>query len=256
MTRQSDPARTVRRGVARRGRVTVVYEADALSREHAHEFAAAAARGLRELERLTGLSGRPRLRLELHSSTRISSARGRTIRLPIYRVAARTAPYLHEIAHVLLPCPGAPAWFSEGLAGYLESTASERGAGYDSHLFTANGNAGVHSDSARWLADPRGQAVLPFVGTRGTPPGILADRHNIAAPFYVCSHSLVKFLADQVGLKLVIRLARSRRFAPEMRRLTGRPASAWRAAWLESLGAVAVPLNPPAAGTPSADTAP
>jgi len=220
-------------GLVRRGRVTVHYERASLSREDAGAFAALAARGLREIERLPGLRAAARPRFELHSATRISSARGGTIHLSTYRVASRTAPYLHELAHALLPCPHAPPWFSEGLACYLESVVSEAGAGYDSRLFTSGGNRGVDADAALWLADPRGRRVLPFIGTRGLPHGILADRHNVAAPFYVLSHSLVKFLAGQMEISALVRLARARRFAAALRRLTGRSAASWRAAWLE-----------------------
>ena len=255
MTRQNAEVPPARRSI-RRGPVTVVYEPASLRREEAHAFAALAARGVREMARLIGRRGPSCLRFELRAALRISSARGRTIVLPAYRVLTRSAPYLHEIAHVLLPCPHAPPWFGEGLAGYLESAVSEGGAGYDSHLFTPAGNSGVHADAAHWLADPRGEAVLPYVGTRGTPPGILSDRHNVAAPFYVFSHSLVKFLADQVGLPSVIRLARARKFAAAVRRATGKPATAWHAAWLDLLRAAPAPLNPPAAGTPAADRAP
>jgi len=248
-------ARSTDRAVFGHRRVTVNFEPGEISREEAAAFAALAARGVRELERLAGLSGRAPLRFELRGATLISYARGRTIRLPVHRVLARTAPYLHEIAHVLLPCSRAPAWFSEGLAGYLESAISERGAGYDSHLFTPAGNSGVHADAAHWLADPRGASVIPFVGTRGTPRGILADRQNVAAPFYVLSHSLVKFMADQSGLPPLVRLSRARSFPAAARRLTGKAVSAWRAEWLDALRRPAAPLSPPAGGTPGAGTA-
>jgi hypothetical protein len=151
-------------GLIRRGLVTVSYELAGLNRADAGAFAVLAARGVRALESLAGLRSPARLRFHLRTSIRISTARGRTIQLPAYRVVSRTAPYLHEIAHALLPCRHAPPWFSEGLACYLESVLSERGVGYDSHLFTPDGNRGVHADAARWLADPRGQNVLPFVG--------------------------------------------------------------------------------------------
>ncbi len=224
-----------RTGTVRRGRITVQYERATLRHEDARSFAALAAEGLRELERLAGRPARTRLRFELRAATRISTARGRTILLSTHRVASRSAPYLHEIAHTLLPCRYAPAWFSEGLACYLESHMSECGCGYDSRLFTEHGNRGVDADAARWLAEARGQKVLPYVGTRGTPPGIVADRHNVAAPFYVLSHSLMKFLADQAGLPAVIRLAGSRNFSPALRRVTGKSAPSWRSLWLDHL---------------------
>ncbi len=221
--------------IVRRGRITVAYECAALGREEARAFAALAAEGLRELERLAGLPARARLRFELRAATRISTARGRTIFLPTHRVISRSAPYLHEIAHAVLPCRYAPAWFSEGLACYLESALSERGSGYDSRLFTGDGNRGVDADAARWLADRRGQKVLPYVGARGTPPGIVADRHNVAAPFYVLSHSLVKFLADREGLASLIGLARTRNFSSALRRISGKSALSWRSLWLAQM---------------------
>ena len=221
--------------VIHRGRISVSYERATLPRDQASAFAALAARGVRAIELLAGLRAHTRLRFELRGATRISTARGRTILLSPYRVASRTAPYLHEIAHVLLPCPHAPPWFSEGLAAYLESLVAEQGAGYDSHLFTPDGNRGVDLDAARWLADPRGRKILPFIGTRGLPRGIAADRHNVAAPFYVLAHSLVKFLADQVGLPPLIRVSRARDFSLKLRRATRLSAPALRARWLESL---------------------
>jgi len=220
------------RGVIRSGRITVEFELSSLGRDAARAFAALATRGVREFEQYAGLRSRTRLRFVVCGGTHISTARARTILLPAYRVASRSAPYLHEIAHVLLPCRHAPPWFSEGLACYLESAVSERGGGYDSHLFSSDGNRGLDAHAARWLADPRGQRVLPFIGTRGLPPGIVADRHNVAAPFYVLSHSLVKYLADQVGIAALIRLARAQRFAAELRRVTEKSAAAWRSAWL------------------------
>jgi hypothetical protein len=219
----------------RRSRVTVCIQAGGLARHEAEEFAALVSRGIRDIERLLGRKSRARLRLEVSSEVNISAARGRTIRLPLHRVREGSAPYLHETVHALVPCPHVPEWFGEGLACYLECAVSELFGGYDSRLFTADGNRGVDADAARWLADPRGRAVLRFVGARGQPLEISRDRHNVAAPFYVLSHSLVKFLAEGVGIQTLVRLTRARRFAAELRRATGRTTGAWRANWLASL---------------------
>ena len=118
---------------------------------------------------------------------------------------------------------------------------SERGGGYDSHLFTPGGNPGVDADAARWLADPRGQIVLPFLGTRGIPAGISADRDNVATPFYVLAHSLVKFLAEQVGLSPVVRLARARHFVRQLHGIKGKSTAELREEWLDMLGNTARP---------------
>jgi hypothetical protein len=221
----------------RQERAELRYERAALSAEEAAEFVALAARGIRAVERLAGLGGHARLRFEVRSGGHISTARGRTILLAAHRVRTRTAPYLHEIVHALLPCRHAPEWFSEGMACYVESAVSECGGGYDSQLFTANGNRGVDADARRWLDEPRGRAVLPFVGRRGTPRDMVRDRHNVAAPFYVLSHSLVRFIAEQAGFDAVVRVARARGFAAELVRTTGKTGAAWRAAWLDRIAA-------------------
>src|SRR5262249_37333329 len=160
----------------------------ALTSQEAADFAALAERGIAAVERLAatsaaspGRAGRASLRFEIFTGDRISSARGRTIHLSAHRVRTRSAPYLHEIAHVLIPSMHAHEWFSEGLACYLESAVSENGEGYDSHLFSSGGNATIRNDARQWLAEPRGRAVLPNVGRRrGMPRRILEDRDNVA----------------------------------------------------------------------------
>ena len=223
----------------RSGRAELRYETAALTKEEAAEFAALAERGIAAVERLAATSAAPRgrhgrtpLRFEISTDGRISSARGRTIHLSAHRVRTRCAPYLHEIAHVLVPCTHAPEWFSEGLACYLESAVSESGAGYDSHLFSSGGNATIHEDARQWLAEPRGRAVLPYAGRRGMPRRILEDRQNVAAPFYALSHSLVKFLADHAGVATVIAIARATHFSREFKRLTGKSPATLRQDWL------------------------
>ena len=229
----AEPARDTIRG----GCITILYERKALNREDVRAFAELAERGLGAMERLAGCKNRGGLCFELGSSGAISSTHGRTIYLPAGRIAARTAPYLHEIVHVLLPCRRAPAWFSEGVACYFECLVSERGEGYDSHLFTANGNAGVDTEAARWLTDARGHAVLPYVGTRGTPRRILEDRQGVAAPFYVLSHSLVKYLAEGTSVPAVAQIARSREFAKAVRSQSGKKMAEWREQWLATVRA-------------------
>jgi len=242
MASRKDGLRPTR--LVRSGRAIVHYAPEALSRREAAAFALLAARGVREIARLVGRPARAAVRFELRSGAHISTARGRTIAISAFRVRARTAPYLHEIAHVLLPCPHAPEWFSEGLACYLESAAAEPAGGYDSRLFTSAGNPGVDDDARRWLAGPRGRRVLPFIGTRGMPNRIVADRENVAAPFYVLAHSLVKFLVEQVGVKAVARVARAREFALQLRRATGSTRAALRQQWLRRLAPPSAPARP------------
>ena len=217
-------------------RAELRYETLSLSPAQAREFTELAAQGLEAVESFLGLDRRGHMiRFEICDGLPLAAAYGRTIRLPAHRVRSGTAPYLHEIVHALLPCRHAPPWFTEGLACYVECAVAKRGGGYDSHLFTANGNSGVDADAARWLDGARGRAVLRFVGARGLPPRIVQDRRGVAAPFYVLSQSLVKFLAERAGVPALVRMARARRFGASLQRETGRSVQDWREEWLERL---------------------
>ena len=99
-----------------------------------------------------------------------------------------------------------PFWLSEGYASFVQSYVSEHAGGYDGQIFTRNGNAGVDRDAVRWLGNDRGRALLRYVGTELEEPD-LSDRTNAAAPFYVLSQSLVKFLVEQTGIKDIHQLA-------------------------------------------------
>jgi hypothetical protein len=61
------------------------------------------------------------------------------------------------------------------------TTVSNFAECYYSRIFTHRGNRGIDRDAARWLANDRGQAVLPFLGRHGEPPEIAYDRSNGAA---------------------------------------------------------------------------
>jgi hypothetical protein len=93
----------------------------------------------------------------------------------------------------------------EGLANYVEYVLAERLHVTPAHLFVKGSNATVDDEARTWLRDARGRAVLPFVGSRGRPDNLLADRENVAPPFYVLGHSFVKFLVERFGLDTVVR---------------------------------------------------
>ena len=82
--------------------------------------------------------------------------------------------------------------------------------------------------------------MLPFVGSHGVPEGLVADRQNVAAPFYVLGQSLIKYLVQHAGLAPIIRLYEehfdgTRSIEDDVKRITGKDLSQWRTEWLAAI---------------------
>ena len=232
-----------------RERTLVEYPAGALGGSEVEAFARLADDGVADVEALVS-PGLPewakrtgRIRFVVSDEIEISRTWGRTVVLPIGRVRNRSAPYLHETVHALVPARGDRTWLSEGLACYLESYVAENRRGYDAHVFTRAGDRGIHAAARRTLEGPAGKAVLPWVGAMGSPPNLEEDRAGVARPFYVLSHSLAKHVVETAGLAAVVRAlvaSDPRAFADE----TGHTDEVWRVLWLKALGASAPQAGP------------
>jgi hypothetical protein len=222
-------------------RAVVEYQAGELSAAEAEAFARLADQGVKDVASLlrAGLPERARrptkVRFVVSTREPISRTLDDVVYLPLERVRSRTAPYLHETVHALLPARGNRTWLSEGLACYLESHVSETLGGYDAHVFTRAGNRGIHAAARRTLSGERGRAVLPWVGGYGDPPGLEEDRVGVARPFYVLSHSLTKHLVDTVGLEAVVKALVSGR-NDSLESATTRAGEDWRREWLAVIG--------------------
>ena len=220
----------------------VEYRASELDSAAAQAFARLADDGVADVEALVspGLPAWARrrgpIRFVVSDDIDISRTWGRTVVLPLARVRARRAPYLHETVHALVPARGERTWLGEGLACYLESYVAETRRGYDAHVFTRAGDSGIHAEARRTLATPAGRAVLPWVGALGSPPRLEADRDGVARPYYVLCHSLTKHVVETAGLAPVVRALVASdpgAFAAQ----TERSEAAWRESWLAALGA-------------------
>lgn len=222
-------------------RAVVEYQPGELSADEAEAFADLADRGVSDVSGLlsAGLPewarGSSRVRFVVSSRVPISRTRDGVVYLPLERVRSRTAPYLHETVHALVPARGDRTWLSEGLACYLESHVSETLGGYDAHVFTRAGNRGIDAAARRTLAAENGRAVLPWVGGRGDPPRLEEDRAGVARPFYVLSQSLTKHLVESVGLEAVVRILVSGR-DDAFQSATRRSDADWRREWLARIG--------------------
>jgi hypothetical protein len=191
------------------------------------------------------------IRFVVSSRTPISRTYGRTVVLPLTRVRTRSAPYLHETVHALVPSRGDHVWLSEGLASYLESWVSENRGGYDAHVFSRAGDRGIHEAARRYMSSEQGRAVLSWVGGRGEPPLMEEDRSGVARPFYVLAQSLTKHIVDSATLASVVR-ALVGGGEDDLVRATGRTGEDWRRDWLRAIGAAPLAENPlmPAAPRP------
>jgi len=107
--------------------------------------------------------------------------------------------------------------------------------GYDGIIFARRGNRGIDRDSLRWLADKRGQAVLPFIGTVDEPPEIGEDRSNVAAPFYVMAQSLVKYMVENTDMEKLRGVMASSDFETDLKRLTGKSSLEWKQSWSKAI---------------------
>ncbi len=224
-------------------RAVVEFDAGAMGDAEMREFAALADRGIGDIEALVapGLAPesrrRQRVRYVVTERVDLSRTYGSTVLLPLERVRAGRAPYLHETAHAVLPERRDWPWLSEGFASYLESWVSENRGGYDAHVFSRAGDRGVHRAALLHLSVAGGRDVLPYVGREGVPPGFDSERWRVARPFYVLSHSLCKYLVDHAGLPVVVGLLAAVEGRDTLPEATGRGREAWRRAWLEHLGA-------------------
>jgi hypothetical protein len=230
-------------------RATLEVEEGALDASEAQRFARRIDEGIADIESYlrpaaAGSLREGRIVYRVREDLPYSMTRGRTISLLAERVRTDSAPYLHETVHVLLPAPNRSLWLSEGFASFVESQVSETIGGYDAHVFSRSGNRGVDGEAARYLARERGQDVLPYIGVPGEPPEMEAERRRVAAPFYVCSQSFVKFLFGRIGLARVIACVSSRDPEGELARVSGRAVADWKGDWLAAIGATHAAAGP------------
>jgi hypothetical protein len=210
------------------------FETGALPQDRMSTFAALIEKGLKDIASFlkVPLPNERKIRYFISSEFATSHSQGRSIYLPLERVANQSAPYLHETVHAIVPCPNCPLWFSEGFASFVQSYVSEHMGGYDGIIFARRGNRGIDRDALRWLANERGQAVLPFIGKPEEPPQIAEDRNNVAAPFYVMAQSLVKHMVENTDIDTLRKVMDDAGFEHALEQMTGKTSEQWKQTWL------------------------
>jgi hypothetical protein len=218
-------------------RATVSFDAQGLTPEQRERFVRLLDKGIADIESYLSEAPAERARIayQVRADIPISRTFRRTVEMPLERVRTDTAPYLHETVHVLMRVRSRAMWLSEGFASFVQSSVAEQKGGYDGYVFSWGGNANVDRLARRHLARDAGQSVLPFVGGAGSPPEVWEERRQVAAPFYVLSHSFVKFLVEQAGLAAVKEMLRADDVSAALERATRRGLTQWKADWLASL---------------------
>jgi hypothetical protein len=139
-------------------------------------------------------------------------------------------------------------WLMEGLASFVSDEIASQVGLEPANLFHDGGNSTVDDETRRWLSEPRGANVVPFVGSHGRPDNLLSDRRNVAAPYYVLSQSLVKHMVRRAGIATMVRLyeehLETRSIEDDVKRVTGTDLEEWRRDWLEAIAAPGAPAAP------------
>ncbi|MBX3724885.1 MAG: hypothetical protein KF823_03105 [Xanthomonadales bacterium] len=128
--------------------------------------------------------------------------------IPTWRIADRSAPYLHELVHAVASWSWRHSeWLGEGLANHVAAAVEPVSGGYHHSNVVPERLHDVHLH----LATPEGREVLALIGPPGRrrhlPPAleaintkVLTDRTRYARPFYALSWSFVDFVVAREGL--------------------------------------------------------
>jgi hypothetical protein len=75
---------------------------------------------------------------------------------------------------------------------------------------------------------------------------LLSDRRNVAAPYYVLSQSLIKYMVQRAGIATMVQLYEEHfdgalSIEEDVKRVTGTDLEEWRKDWLEAIAAPDAP---------------
>lgn len=151
------------------------------------------------------------------------------------KVRDGSAPYLHELAHILAWRFGSHS-LREGFATYLALEVSAAGVGRSGGLFGVTDRAAADSLGRALLDTPGGRAALPWIGRGGYADESVTSPENpeARAAYYVLGQSYARFLVERLGMPAFRRVLEAEDTDAALA-ATGRSAEEWRNAWLVSL---------------------
>lgn len=217
-------------------RAVLYFDSQGLTPEQRKDFARLVDQGVRHVQSFLKLRSRKgKIGFYISARVRISHTWDSDVFLPLQRVVDRNAPYLHETAHVLIPGDTRSVWLAEGFASYVESHVSEKYGGYAGHVFVLGGSREVDREAQNHLETEGGRTAVSYIASHGVPRGFYYDRQRVAAPYYVLSHSFIKYLVEKTGLKQVLALHRPEDSVAALEETTGKSGELWRSEWLATI---------------------
>jgi hypothetical protein len=241
-----------------RRRAVVCFEGGNISAAEQGRWADLISSGVDNVEKFLGLSaGSGRLEYvvsDRFGTTSMYLAGPPRVVLSMSRVQDGAAPYLHETVHHVVfrrakkrTAPPLHLWILEGFPSYVEDAVAEELGGVPGRVFTKGGNKSVDLEASRALSAPFGPEVVKFIGRRGAPAN-LADRENVAPPFYVMAQSFTKHLIEIIGLRAFVKtivpvLITSEELEQGVQGATGRSLEQLRDEWLTRISALGRPAR-------------
>jgi hypothetical protein len=175
------------------------------------------------------------------------------VSIPFWRIKEGKAPWLHEAMHeMLFTKTGSwldpalpekewsekmPDWLFEGLPDYIAVKVSitKKLPWFD--VFSNSPQTNIDSLFVEDMKSPKAEYVLSFIGSKGVIPELSSKNRNLYAPaFYHGSHSFVKYLADNYGMKILLSSISS--FGQEheiIEKSTGKTLETLKKEWLDKL---------------------
>lgn len=178
--------------------------------------------------------------------------------IPANSAVNGSAPYLHEISHVLLQPidPHTPSefadsaeaervrsarahWLIEGFPDYMAQETAAALSFTEGDVFEMGGLLGVDSTCAAYLADPANERVKTAIGSPGEVSELYTEnRETIAPAFYTCAYSFTKYLVAATSPRFVASLfpiMAQGKVEDRIAEQTGQTVAMLRAAWLDWL---------------------
>ncbi|MFC6998126.1 hypothetical protein [Rufibacter roseus] len=171
--------------------------------------------------------------------------------IPLWRIQSGKAPLFHETMHVLLRSKkgnwsseskvnsffNIPIWFTEGMAEYMALKTAHETKLPNFDLQKGGGYLKVDSTCQAALQTEEGKYVLDYIGEEGAMLKLFtSDRKTYAPPFYNCSCSFTKYLAETYGKeKLLQSYSNFKDEIETIEKLTGKSMATLKAEWLKSI---------------------
>ena len=178
------------------------------------------------------------------------------VSVSFWRIKSGKAPWLHEAMHEMLDSKtgswmsksvsedeqmkNMPLWLHEGLADYISLQVSRSLNLKWFDIFSRSYS--VNTDSL-YLADQKSEKaayIVPYIGAKGIMPELGSkDRINYAPCFYHGSASLVKYIAETYGIKILLTAIASFNQEQEMlEKLTGKKMETLKQEWQTKLDTI------------------